>query len=37
MKKFIEFFKVFRAYRKTHSPMYAARLAFDIAYRGLPF
>lgn len=27
----------YRLYRKSHSPLYSARLAFDIIYRGYPF
>lgn len=31
------FIAMYRLYRPHHTPMYAARIAYDIAYRGLPF
>ncbi len=37
MKRIAEFFAVWRQYRRTHSWAYAARIARDIAFRGLPF
>jgi hypothetical protein len=37
MKKLIEFVSVYRMYRLGHSPRYAARIAYDIAFRGVPF
>ena len=37
MKKLSDFFAVFRLYAKHHSPLYAARLAYGITFRGLPF
>jgi hypothetical protein len=32
-----EFIKVYREYRAAHSPLYAAKTAYGIAFRGLPF
>jgi hypothetical protein len=32
-----EFAAVWWQYRRAHSWRYAARIAFDIAFRGLPF
>lgn len=37
MKALAEFFAVWRLYRKHHNPIYAARIAFGIAFRRLPF
>ena len=37
MKRFAEFISVYRQYRLGHSPSYAARIAWGIAFRGLPF
>ena len=37
MKRVIDFFKVYRLYAQHHSRAYAARLAYDIAFKGLPF
>lgn len=37
MKNIIEFLKVWRLYAKHHSPIYAARLAYGIAFKALPF
>lgn len=37
MRKLIEFFIVLRQYRRTHPWAYAARIARDIAFRGIPF
>jgi hypothetical protein len=34
---FVEFFRVFRLYARHHNPIYAARIAHQIVYRGLPF
>ena len=31
------FIAVYRLYRKVHSPRYAARTAWGMAYHGLPF
>ena len=33
----IEFLRVWWLYRRTHPWAYAARIARDIAFRGLPF
>lgn len=35
--KLRQWLATYRLYRKGHSPMYAARLAFDITYRGFLF
>lgn len=35
--RLIEFVRVFRAYRKHHGIAYAARIAYDCAFQGLPF
>ena len=35
--RLIEFIKVWRLYARHHSIVYAARIAYGIAYRGLPF
>jgi hypothetical protein len=32
-----EFFLLYRLYRQVHPRMYAARIAYGIAFRGLPF
>jgi hypothetical protein len=32
-----EFIRVYRLYCRFHPRMYAARIAFGIAFRGLPF
>lgn len=32
-----EFLNVYRLYRRVHSPIYAARIAFGVAVRRLPF
>lgn len=37
MKRAAEFVNVWRQYRKAHGSIYAARIAYGIAYRGLPF
>lgn len=37
MKRLIDFVNVYRQYRPGHSTAYAARIAFGIAFRGLPF
>lgn len=37
MKKLIEFFRVYRMYRLGHSRVYAARIAYDIAFNGSAF
>lgn len=37
MKKLADFLSVFRLYAKHHSPVYAARMAWGIAFRSLPF
>lgn len=37
MKQLIEFVSVYRMYRRSHSWRYAARIAYDIAFNGVPF
>lgn len=37
MKRLSDFFTTWRLYCKHHNPIYAARLAYGIAFRGLPF
>ena len=37
MSRLIEFFKVWRLYARHHKPVYAARIAYGIAFKGLPF
>lgn len=37
MKRLSNFIAVYHQYRLGHSPAYAARIAFGIAFRGLPF
>lgn len=37
MKKLIEFYRVLCQYRKQHPLLYSARIAYGIAFRGLPF
>ena len=37
MSKFNEFLNTYRLYRRIHHPAYAARIAFGVAFRGLPF
>ncbi len=37
-RRLVEFRQVYRLYRRAaHSPMYCARIAFGIAFKGLPF
>lgn len=36
-KALIEFVAVYQMYRPQHSRRYAARIAFGVAFRGLPF
>lgn len=37
MSKVAEFIKVWRQYARHHSAAYAARIAYGIAFKGLPF
>lgn len=37
MSRIAEFVQVYRLYRNHHPRLYALRLAYDIAFRGLPF
>lgn len=37
MDKLRDFLSVYRVYRRAHSRTYAARLAYGIAFQGLPF
>jgi hypothetical protein len=37
MNRISEFFALYRLYRAVHPRMYAARIAYGIAFRGLPF
>ena len=37
MKQIAEFIEVFRLYAKHNSLRYAARIAYGIAFKGLPF
>jgi hypothetical protein len=37
MTKLREFVSLYRLYHKHHSASYAARRAYDMAFRGLPF
>lgn len=37
MNRITEFVQVYRLYRNHHTRAYALRLAYDIAFRGLPF
>ena len=37
MKRLSDFFSTLRLYCKRHSLIYAARRAFGIAFKGLPF
>lgn len=32
-----EFARIYRQYRASHSALYAARIAYGCAFRGLPF
>lgn len=32
-----EFIAVYRQYRRAHSALYAARIAYGVAVKGLPF
>lgn len=32
-----QFWAVYSLYRRSHPPLYAARIAYDITYHGLPF
>lgn len=37
MRRLLEFVSVYRMYRRTHPPRYAARIAYGIAFNGVPF
>lgn len=37
MQRLSEFFNVYRVYAKHHPRWYAARIAYGIAFKGLPF
>ncbi len=37
MTRLREFINTYRLYRRIHPPSYAARIAFGVAFRGLPF
>lgn len=37
MKRAFNFLALFWLYAKHHNPVYAARIAYGMAYRGLPF
>jgi aminoglycoside N3'-acetyltransferase len=37
MTRINDFIKTYRLYRRTHHPAYAARIAFGMAFRNLPF
>ena len=37
MSRLAEFAAVYRLYRVSHPPLYAARIAFGCAFRGIPF
>lgn len=37
MKSLRLFLSAYTAYRTCHSPLYAVRIAYGIAFRGLPF
>lgn len=37
MSRLREFLSVFRLYAKHNPPLYAARIAWGVAFRGLPF
>lgn len=37
MSKLRDFVNLYRLYRAAHSPAYAVRIAFGVAFRGLPF
>lgn len=37
MKRLYGFLAIYRAYSQIHPRMYAARIAYGIVFRGLPF
>lgn len=37
MRKLADFFSTWWLYAKYHNPVYAARIAYGIVYRNLPF
>lgn len=37
MKKLFEFVGLWLQYSRHHSPIYAARIAWGISFKGLPF
>jgi hypothetical protein len=37
MTKLRDFFATYSLYRREHSMLYAARIAYGCAFRGLPF
>lgn len=37
MRLIVDFLSVYRMYRKHHSAMYAARIAYGIVFKALPF
>lgn len=37
MSRLRDFWQVYRLYARCHSPAYAARIAWGVAFRGIPF
>jgi len=37
MSRLAEFVQVFRLYARHHNPIYSARIAYGVVFKGLPF
>ena len=37
MSRIADFLQIYKLYRRAHSPLYAARIAFGCAFRRTPF
>lgn len=37
MSRLTEFVQVFRLYARNHNPIYSARIAYGVVFKGLPF
>jgi len=37
VSRFAEFVQVFRLYARHHNPIYSARIAYGVVFKGLPF
>jgi hypothetical protein len=37
MSRIADFLQIYKLYRRAHSPLYAARIAYGCTFRSLPF